>query len=103
MTNSLKAKRRRIVWNKTNGICAHCGKKKYGKEQQTIDHYVPKSYGGTYNLMNLMPLCKECNRTRGNKEINPFAFYKFAPKDVVYECIKYERKYFSHWEEENVG
>ena len=89
-----KSYKRRLVWQKTGGVCAHCGKKKYGKEQQTIDHYVPKSRGGTGNIKNLMPLCKKCNKERGDKAIDPFAFYIYAPKYACSECIRYEKEYF---------
>jgi len=36
-----------------------------------IDHVVPKSKGGTYNLNNLRPLCVRCNTEKGNRSIIP--------------------------------
>ena len=90
--NRPKTNRRVYIWKKTGGICAHCGRQASSREQ-TIDHYVPKSWGGGYDLRNLMPLCKDCNRTRDNKPINAYQFYKYAPKTIVDQCIKYEKEF----------
>ena len=57
---SLKAK----VWNKSNGLCAKCGKT-VSVDKQTIDHFIPKYHGGTDDFRNLIPLCKACNRAKG--------------------------------------
>ena len=35
----------------------------------TIDHIIPKSKGGKDTLENLRPMCRDCNRRRGNKDI----------------------------------
>lgn len=34
----------------------------------TVDHILPKSKGGTYDLENLDPMCMKCNTKKGNKE-----------------------------------
>lgn len=85
-----KYNRRKIVWKKTDGICAHCGHKIYG-DHQSIDHFIPKSLGGGYDIKNLVPLCKKCNKERGNKKIDPNEFYSYAPKHVIKDCLTYER------------
>lgn len=46
-------------------------------------------------MRNLMPLCKKCNATRGNEPIDPFEFYKYAPKEYILQCIKYEDEHKS--------
>ena len=89
--NRPRTDRLKLVWKKTNGICAHCGKKTSSR-QQTIEHYVPKSLGGGYDPRNLLPLCKNCNLDRGNETIDPTVYYKFAPKDVIRDCLKYEEE-----------
>lgn len=90
--NRPKADRRVTVWKKTNGICAHCGRAASSKEQ-TVDHYVPKSWGGGYDARNLMPLCKDCNKQRGTKSIDAYKFYKYASLEAVRQCIKYEQEF----------
>ena len=90
--NRPKVDRRVAVWKKTNGVCAHCGRAASSKEQ-TVDHYVPKSWGGGYDTRNLMPLCKQCNQMRDNKPISAYTFYKYAPKHTVDQCIKYEKEF----------
>jgi 5-methylcytosine-specific restriction endonuclease McrA len=33
----------------------------------TVDHIVPKSWGGSFTSDNLRPMCRKCNSKRGNK------------------------------------
>ena len=44
-------------------------------------------------MRNLMPLCKECNIRRENYDIDPYRFYKYAPKDAQDQCIEYEKEF----------
>lgn len=83
-----KTTRRKEVWSKTNGICAHCGRMTSSKFQ-TIDHIIPKSIGGGYDYRNLMPLCKKCNKEKSNKIIEPLSYYSFAPNWVIDEFEDY--------------
>ena len=85
-----KKQRRRAIWKKTKGLCAHCGRKT-GSTNQTIDHFIPKAKGGTYDYRNLMPLCKNCNHERACKEIDPFKYYKYAPASVNKKCMEYKK------------
>jgi 5-methylcytosine-specific restriction endonuclease McrA len=90
--NKSNSDRRKLVWDKTGGICAHCGRTASNRSR-TIDHYVPRSAGGGYDMRNLMPLCKECNIRRENYDIDPYRFYKYAPKDALDQCIEYEKEF----------
>lgn len=90
--NTSKVTRKALVWKKTGGICAHCGRKASSRSQ-TIDHYIPKSWGGSYDLRNLMPLCSDCNVKRGSRPINPYSFYKYASKSEVNKCKAYEDEF----------
>jgi 5-methylcytosine-specific restriction endonuclease McrA len=83
--------RHKRICAKTNNRCAHCGKK-LNKLNWTVDHYIPKSKGGTYADNNLMPLCKECNRSRGDRSINPREYYKFASNYEINRLKRYERE-----------
>lgn len=81
------------IWKKTGGVCAHCGRRATGLSK-TIDHYIPKSWGGGYDERNLMPLCAKCNRMRGNQRIKARMFYLYAPLWVIEACEEYERSWY---------
>ena len=77
-----------IIWKKTGGVCAHCGKRTNGVNK-TVDHVVPRALGGTFDQRNLMPLCRSCNRNRGSNEINVREFYPYASKSAINGCLAY--------------
>ena len=83
--------RKRRIWVKAGGRCAHCGNKVYGKGQ-TIDHFIPKSKGGGYDTRNLMPLCVNCNRCRKSELVDPREFYPFASLDAINKCLEYKNE-----------
>ena len=58
-----------LVWIKTGGYCAKCGKST-PKDKQTIDHFIPKYHGGTDDMDNLIPMCKKCNKAKGSRIIS---------------------------------
>lgn len=87
-----KPTRRRAIWAKTDGHCAHCGKIAYGNNK-TIDHFIPKSEGGGYDRRNLMPLCSSCNKQRSSEPIDPKEFYKYAPSWAIEDCLDYEAEW----------
>ena len=51
-------------------FCCYCGCFLLPSER-TIEHYVPKSKGGSNSLSNLKLACKPCNQARGNSDIPP--------------------------------
>lgn len=50
------------VLAKNGGRCVYCG-----DPADTIDHVIPKSKGGTDDLDNLVPACRDCNSRKGNR------------------------------------
>ena len=92
-----KGDRRKMVWKKSNGLCAHCGNHT-SAQNQTVDHIIPKSLGGTDDLRNLMPLCRKCNAKRTTKDIDIERYYAFATK----EAIRDFKFYRSAWEREHM-
>ncbi len=78
------------IWDKTNGICAHCGKY-IVSNQRTIDHYIPRLNGGGFDKRNLMPLCLACNMCRGSKDVEPRKFYSYASESDIDDCLIYKR------------
>lgn len=83
-----KTDRKRLVWQKSNGICAHCGKTVSG-ELKTIDHVIPQIYDGGDDIRNLMPLCKHCNKTRASGAIVPQTYYRYATDLAIRELLAY--------------
>jgi 5-methylcytosine-specific restriction endonuclease McrA len=46
------------------GCCAYCG-----KSGTTIDHVIPISKGGRDEIGNVLPACRRCNSSKGNKDL----------------------------------
>ncbi len=91
MSRSFKRpSRKQIVWEKTRGICAHCGRVTPA-ELRTIDHFVPQADDGGLDKRNLMPLCRKCNHDRGDMPVDPWEFYKYAPAWAKKACENYMR------------
>ncbi len=65
---------------KSNNRCAHCGKP-LSKETMTIDHAIPLYKGGSNAFENLVPLCDDCNQSKGNLVINPKQYFKYLNED----------------------
>lgn len=54
---------RKNIIKRDGGRCQYCGKK---KAQMTVDHVVPKIYGGADTWENLVCACLECNNRKGH-------------------------------------
>ena len=52
---------------KSGNKCAHCGTPIYAGYQMTVDHFIPLDKGGSNQMINLIPLCKDCNESKDNK------------------------------------
>lgn len=62
---------RRIIMQKSNGLCAHCGKKLTIGYNATVDHFVPLNKGGINQKINCVMLCEECNKRKSSRIISP--------------------------------
>lgn len=66
------------IHKKTDGLCAYCGCELESAEtnnhprQYTVDHLHPTSKGGSNGVENLIPSCRVCNVTKGNRELEVF-------------------------------
>ena len=89
---SASKKWKTIIWKKSNNLCSHCGKA-VSFPQQTIDHVIPQTLGGTNDSRNLMPLCLTCNRNRASGEIIPDTYYKYASPWAIDELWSYIREW----------
>lgn len=65
-----KKHKKRQLNEKFGCQCFWCGKE-LGDKEQTIDHLIPKSRGGSNNLENLRLTCFKCNNSRGNSLFPP--------------------------------
>ena len=64
---------KRAICNKSDGVCCHCGKPafigshKYVDRVATIDHFIPLNRGGSNQSINLVMMCEDCNKEKGQK------------------------------------
>lgn len=52
--------------------CAYCGKPNLTKETTHRDHVVPLIVGGANSSINMLPVCSECNLSKGAKSVFQF-------------------------------
>lgn len=74
--------KRQNILNKSGGICAHCGVELTLKTF-TVDHYIPRSKGGSSTMDNLIPLCSKCNSDKDSKILEPLIAYPYI--NIKYE------------------
>ncbi len=55
---------RKNILKRDNHTCQYCGK---NSRPMTIDHVIPKSYGGKDTWENLVCACLSCNAKKGNR------------------------------------
>ena len=68
---------RNQVFERDGYKCYRCGcivlqggkRRRKGLPLETIDHYIPRSAGGTNDSDNLKTCCKRCNERKGSKII----------------------------------
>ncbi|MFE2157069.1 HNH endonuclease [Streptomyces lydicus] len=69
-----RRRRRFMIWEWLAVLSANDGECLYCTSQaQTMDHVIPFSDGGADELKNLLPICRSCNRKKGNK--NPVVWH----------------------------
>ncbi len=84
---------RQLVYNKCNGHCAYCGCKLEYKDMQ-VDHVLAVGRGGSNDINNLLPACRQCNYDKHEKTIEGFRkriskeLYKSLERVFVYRLAK---------------
>lgn len=53
---------KKYIYLREKKKCFHCGKELISLGKVTLDHYFPRSMGGTYDLFNLVCSCRKCNK-----------------------------------------
>lgn len=82
---------KKYIYLRENKKCFHCGKALDTLGKVTLDHYYPRSHGGTYDLFNLVSCCKKCNKYKKSnipddyKDVHMRLFIKSVEdKRIVY-------------------
>ena len=59
--------REAVAWwtSLVDPVCSYCD-----DPATTIDHVIPVSKGGTHDLSNLVPACRPCNASKGDKDVD---------------------------------
>lgn len=82
---------------KSDQKCAHCGKPIFAipgiANSMTVDHYIPLAKGGTNRKINLIALCKKCNKEKSDKIVNPEGYLKYLKKEYMDEIKGYYESY----------
>lgn len=63
--------RKITVFNRYNGKCFYCNGR-LRIEDMHMDHYVPRSKGGSYNIKNIVASCPRCNLIKNNLSHDDF-------------------------------
>lgn len=57
---------RGILYGRDAHLCAYCGRQ-FPPQKLTIDHIIPKSFGGKNIWMNCVSACKPCNHRKADR------------------------------------
>jgi len=82
------------ICRKTDEVCSHCGKKMYIGYGATVDHFIPLNKGGSNRMINLIPLCKECNEAKEDKLYN-LSYVPYLKDKYKKELAQYLDSYVS--------
>lgn len=74
--------KRKIIFDKTNGKCGYCGIS-LDYYSFDIDHIKPRYLGGKKNVENLIASCKQCNCSKGKKDIEQFRIHCGRKKEKI--------------------
>jgi len=70
---------RKNILKRDHNTCQYCGR---NSRPMTIDHIIPKSYGGKDSWSNLVCACTACNAKKGNR----------TPEEAGMQLLKKPRK-----------
>lgn len=89
---------KRELLQKSNGRCAHCGKQIFAGFNATVDHFIPLSKGGINQRINIVMLCKECNKEKTNKILAPKTYLKYLKPKYLKEIENYFESYIKSFD-----
>ena len=72
------------ILRKADGLCSHCGRRIEVGGQFTLEHVIPLKHGGTNDMRNLVPLCRDCNHEKDDRMVMA-NWYKYLKPEVLDE------------------
>jgi hypothetical protein len=81
------------VFSRTNGVCHYCNKDLKINNIWQIEHVWPKRFGGTDELLNLVPSCVDCNE---NKWTYIPPFYLFRKWVLAIPFTQFEKNFIDY-------
>ena len=66
-----KAQKRELLFRQQGGLCILCNKP-MSKKAATLDHVVPRKFGGSNRMINLRAVHGACNNQRGSSMADLF-------------------------------
>lgn len=61
-----------------NGCCTYCGAQQSFWHVIEKEHYIPLTKSGGYTADNIIPACRECNSSKGNRDAADWLPWKFG-------------------------
>lgn len=86
------------IAKKSNERCCHCGKKVYFGYGATIEHFIPLSKGGTNRDINLVMLCEDCNKNKGDLIYQPEDYLEYLNKEHLHKMFDYFDSYIKSFD-----
>lgn len=74
----------------TNGRCVYCGDK---CDRLEVEHIEPVSRGGSFEIDNIVPACRWCNASKGNKDVADWLAEEFGIAGLARATVLLERGY----------
>ena len=96
--DSLTFDERQRIAMKSGHKCAHCGREVYFGYGATIDHFIPLSKGGTNRDINLVMLCRDCNKEKGEQILLPRQYLPYLKDEHMEKLAAYHDSYVSSFE-----
>lgn len=83
---------KRSISAKSNDCCCHCGKYAWWGYGATVDHFIPLYKGGTNRFINLVMLCKDCNREKDDKVVD-IGYLGYLKDEYKKQLYNYQQAY----------
>ncbi len=79
--------------------CAVCGFQSTPATRLTRDHWIPTNAGGSQHADNIVPLCADCNNSKG--DFDPVAWLELRKPHVAKRAQERVAAYFAYVERED--